>query len=136
MSNKKIDLDLSEFIGLEITNIDSHQFNFNHGVLELSCPWRVRDDSIFLNPDILDSKRSREEAKNIIKNHLIGKRIKSITIFENPCDIRILLENDTIIEVFPMHPLFESWNLRRYNGRHLIGMPGGEATWFLKDGER
>ena len=105
--------------------------------MELWCPWRIYDELILMNSRVLDDKNNSKEAERIVQDNLIGRKIKSIKIFEQPCDIRIELDKGIIIEVFPDHPIYESWNLKfeGIDGRHLVGTPGGEVTWFLKDGE-
>jgi len=134
---KEIDLDISEFVGLKLKEVESNRLTFDKAVLDLWCPWRIYDDLIFMNSSVLTDKNNSEEAEKIIKNNLIGRKIKVIKIFEYPCDIRIELDKGIIIEVFPDHPIYESWNFQYEgaDGRHLVGTPGGEMTWFLNDGE-
>ena len=135
---KEIELDISEFIGLELMEVHPHQMVFSQAILELWCPWRIYDEMIFMNQRVLNDQQHTAEAETIVKDDLIGRKIRSIQIFENPCDIRIEFEEGIILEVFPDHPIYESWNLKFQgtNGRHLIGIPGGQVTWFLKDGEK
>ena len=134
---KEIELDISEFVGLKLGKVQSTRLTFNKAVLDLWCPWRIHDDLIFMNSKVLDDKNTSKEAEQIVQKNLIGRTIKTIQIFEKPCDIRIELDNESIIEVFPDHPIYESWNLKfeGIDGRHLVGAPGGEVTWFLKNGE-
>lgn len=134
---REIDLDISEFIGLELKEIQSDRLTFNMAVFDLWCPWRIFDELIFMNSGVLNDKNNSKEAERIVNKNLIGREIKSIKIFKYPCDIIIELDNGITIEVFPDHPIYESWNLKfeGIDGRHLVGTPGGEVTWFLKDGE-
>lgn len=134
---KEIDLDLSELIGLTLKKVDADRIEFSKAILELWCPWRAYDKLIFLNAKVFHEKDHTAEIKRIVHENLIGRKIKSIKIFEKPCDISITLEGEIVIEVFPDHPLYESWNLKfeGRDGKHLIGTPGGEVTWFLNDKE-
>ncbi|HYV90824.1 MAG TPA: hypothetical protein VE978_03540 [Chitinophagales bacterium] len=127
---KQTDIDLSEFIGLQLKEVNSHLFLFDKGKLEIDCPWRVRDKLIYLCPNVLDFSYNEKKAKEIVTKNLIGRKIKSIKIFNLPCDVEIIFDNGAILEIFPIHPLYESWNLKKMNGKHLIGIGGGDIQAF------
>jgi len=135
---KEIDLDISEFVGLILNEVHTTRLTFDKAILDLWCPWRVYNDLIFMNSGVLCDKDNYQEAERIVQENLIGRKIESITIFMNPCDIRINLGDGIVIDVFPDHPIYESWNLtfKGKDGRHLVGTPGGGISWFLKDGEK
>ena len=134
---KEIELDISEFVGLELIDINSNRITFDKAILDMFCPWRIFDDQIFMNSSVLTEKNNSEDAKKVVSENLIGRKIESIKIFEYPCDIKIEFDHGIVMEVFPDQPVYESWNLtfEGIDGRHLVGTPGGEVTWFLKDGE-
>ena len=134
---EEIELSLSEFIGLEIKEVKADQIVFDKAILELWCPWRIFDTLIFMNADVIESKHSAAEASKIIEKSLVGRKVIDIKIYEFPSDLIIKLENDSVLEVLPTHPLFEAWRLQygEIDGRDIIAVPGGEVTWFLKPGE-
>ena len=131
---KEIDLDLSEFIGLTLVDLQPNEISFDKAILEVFCPWRFFDQLIFMNARVLEDKHNQEEARKIIQEYLIGRKINSIKIYEYPCDIKITFDNAIILEVFPDHPVYESWNFRikGKEGMLLVGIPGGKVRWFLK----
>jgi len=127
---KQLEIDLSEFEGLPLIHVDATSILFDGASLELNCPWRMRDEIIYCCPQVLEAPETQEETAILIQNDLIGKTIKSIKAYVHPCDLEIVFEGGTVLEVFPNHPFFESWQLRKEGGKQMVGMPGGELTYF------
>ncbi len=132
----EIELDLSEFVGLQVIGVEGGSIQFDQGVLRVECAWRVRNqEGILVSEAEYKAERTREKARQISKQTLQGAKIKAITIYEVPCDISIEFDNQVCIDIIPLSAQFESWDLRRTNGRHLSGLPGGRVTWFLQEEE-
>ncbi|MCG8573643.1 MAG: hypothetical protein MI810_02070 [Flavobacteriales bacterium] len=135
---KEIDLDISEFVGIEITELTSNRILFDKAVLDVFCSWRIYKDVVLMNPSaLLYEGENGEIAKDIVQKKIIGRKIKSIQIFEFPADIHIQLDRGMTLEIFADNPAFESWNLtyEGVDGRHIVSTIGGEVDWFLKEGE-
>lgn len=123
---------LQELIGLHCNEVEHGQsagmlvIHFKNFKLNIECSW------IFRNHDEVISSNKVLSSNNALPR-LEGHMISNIEVIgDNPSDIRLLFENDSMLEIKQDNIKYEAWQLYKNNKLVLIAGPNS-ALSNIKD---
>jgi len=127
---KKSNINFNYFVGQKILEINTEEnlplgIRFDNGGLIVECPWRLRKIKTIIigGSDCISSPDNYSHKK--VETLLMGKKVESITFFEDFSMLVIEFEGNYSLDLFHDSNYFEGWQLYGDNGFDLISLPGG-----------
>jgi hypothetical protein len=122
-------------LSVEFSEPNNWWFSFEDSVgISVECPWRIIEDgSISVSGD--DHRQqfglpAPIDAAAFATQRLAGTPITRVEVRSGTADLVLNLEGGLRLEILPFSSGYESWQVVRPDGKHVVAQGGGQlSSW-------